>query len=87
MADDSAPSAAPGAPHHPVGHRAAGGRTLPVAGHGPRQRAHGPAGAARPRPARSVRQAVPDTPPAPTAVLAAGYTAPLALAWSAADPS
>src|SRR5262249_12890483 len=63
----------------------AGGRTLPVAGHRYRQRAPGRAGAARQRPARAVRHAVPETPPASTAVWAAGATAPLALSWSSSD--
>src|SRR5262249_26243494 len=69
VADDAAHFEAPGDPHHPVCRGAAGVRTVPVAGYRYRQRAHGPAGAARERPARAVRQALPETPPAPTAVL------------------
>src|SRR5262249_48496434 len=69
----------PRPPHHALCRGAAGVRTLPVAGHGYRQRAHGPAGAARQRPARAVRHAVPETPAVAPALLAAGATTPLAL--------
>ena len=66
-------------PHHALCGGAAGVRTVPVAGHGYRQRAHGPPGAARQRPARSVCHALAEIAPVVTAVLAAGQTAALAL--------
>ncbi len=66
-------------PHHALCGGVAGVRTVPVAGHRYRQRAHGPAGAARQRPARSVCHALAEIPPVVTAVLAAGETAALAL--------
>src|SRR5262249_14727757 len=56
-----------------------------VAGHRYRQHTHGPPGAPRQRPARSVRQVVPDTPPVVTAVLAAVEAAALALSRPSPD--
>src|SRR5215831_3015558 len=68
-----------GHPHHALCGGVAGVGTVPGASHGYRQRPHGPPGAARQRPARSVCHALAEITPAVTPVLAAGETAALAL--------
>src|SRR5262249_5193410 len=74
-----------GHPHHALCGGVARVGTVPVAGHGYRQRAHGPAGTARQRPARSVRHAGPETPAVAPALVAAGAPAPLALSRPSPD--
>src|SRR5262249_12316234 len=74
-----------GHPHHALCGGVAGVGTVRVAGHGYRQRPHGPAGAARQRPARSVCHALAEITPVVTPVLAAGETAALALSRPSPD--
>ena len=59
LADHVPQPETPGHPHHALCRGAAGVRTVPVADHRYRQRAHGPPGTARQRPARSVCHAAP----------------------------